>query len=188
LFAHQQVHKFKVVYSFQSFNRDIPGIAIVQNSDGTFVRDESGRLKTFSQLARLHPISPGFNQRKYAAGFCTVLQGPDFREMCYRPTPNLQMVMMNEVNPPTFTHYFPPVFNAPPERLYRSYFPGNWQQWNGMMEAYDAGKIGRSEIYAHGSAIDPEWYSGKPYYPLTPTMGCLWQGNMGQKNGQDPIQ
>jgi hypothetical protein len=41
------------------------------------------------------------------------------------------------------------------------------------MEAYDAGRIGRSEIIAHGSTIDPEWFKDETYYPLSPTLGCL---------------
>jgi hypothetical protein len=35
------------------------------------------------------------------------------------------------------------------------------------------GKIGRSEIIAHGTTIDPGFFSGKPYYPISPTLGCL---------------
>jgi hypothetical protein len=42
-----------------------------------------------------------------------------------------------------------------------------------MMEAWNAGRIGRTEIIAHGSTIDPEYFKDKPYYPLTPTQGCL---------------
>ena len=42
-----------------------------------------------------------------------------------------------------------------------------------MSEAWKAGKIGRTEIIAHGSTIDPEYFRDKPFYPLTPTMGCL---------------
>src|ERR1700759_60462 len=42
-----------------------------------------------------------------------------------------------------------------------------------MMEAFAAGTIGRTEIIAHGTTIDPEYYKGRPFYPLTPTMGCL---------------
>jgi hypothetical protein len=41
------------------------------------------------------------------------------------------------------------------------------------MEAYLAGKAGRSEIIAHGTTIDPSWFEGSPYYPISPTMGCL---------------
>ncbi|HVV73807.1 MAG TPA: hypothetical protein VHI52_20250, partial [Verrucomicrobiae bacterium] len=28
-------------------------------------------------------------------------------------------------------------------------------------------------IIAHGTTIDPEYYKGRPFYPLAPTMGCL---------------
>jgi hypothetical protein len=103
------------------------------------------------------------------------------------------MVMMHEVNPPKFTHYFPIVFNAPPEKLYRSYFPESWQQWSGLMEAYMAGKIGRSEIIAHGTTIDPEWFKGQPYYPISPTLGCLcgreiWNPKTGRIDHSDQLE
>lgn len=189
LFAHQQVHKFKVIYSFQSFNRDMPGLAIVQNADGTFARDDSGQVRIFEQLARSASNLPWFLSNGSTPQGLFSITGTGFSKNVFiGPTPNFQMVMMNEVNPPTFTHYFPPVFNAPPERLYRSYFPGSWQEWSGMMEAYDAGKIGRSEIIAHGTTIDPEWYAGKSYYPLTPTMGCLCGKEIWNKQNGKIIQ
>ena len=33
------------------------------------------------------------------------------------------------------------------------------------MEAWNAGKIGRTEIIAHGTAIDPEYFKDKPLLP-----------------------
>ncbi len=42
-----------------------------------------------------------------------------------------------------------------------------------MMETWAAGLIGRTEIIAHGTTIDPEFFKDRPFYPLTPTMGCL---------------
>jgi hypothetical protein len=42
-----------------------------------------------------------------------------------------------------------------------------------MMEAWAAGHTGRTEIIAHGTTIDPEYFRDKLFYPLTPTMGCL---------------
>jgi hypothetical protein len=193
LFARQQIHGFKMIYSFQNRNRDYPGIAIVQNADGSFMRDTLGKLRMFSQLARSASNLPWFiSNGSTPQGLYSITGTAISRNAFIGPTPNLQMVMMNEVNPPTFTHYFPPVFNAPPERLYRSYFPGNWQQWPGLMEAYDAGKIGRSEIIAHGSTIDPEWYRSYPFYPLTPTMGCLcakeaWNTRTGKIESSDQL-
>ncbi|MCU0403906.1 MAG: hypothetical protein MUE99_05100 [Chitinophagaceae bacterium] len=107
-------------------------------------------------------------------------------------TPNLQSAMMHEVTPAVFAHYFPIVYNAPPEKIYRSYFPENWQSWSGLMEAYDAGRIGRGEIIAHGSTIDPEWFAGEPYYPLSPTLGCLsglelWNKKTGRIDRSDQL-
>ena len=42
-----------------------------------------------------------------------------------------------------------------------------------MLQSYFAGKAGRTEIIIHGTTVNPEYYRQQPYYPLTPTMGCL---------------
>jgi hypothetical protein len=193
LFARQQVHKFKVVYSFQRANRDYPGLAVVQNADGSFARDSLGQLRTFVQLARSASNLPYFlTNGSTPQGLYTITGTAVSKNVFIGPTPNLQTAMMHEVNPPAFTHYFPIVFNAPPEKIYRSYFPDNWQNWSGLMEAYDAGKIGRSEIIAHGSTIDPEWFKDEPYYPLSPTLGCLsglelWNKQTGRIDRSDQL-
>ncbi|MCA0381424.1 MAG: hypothetical protein LCH58_04635 [Bacteroidetes bacterium] len=193
LFAHQQLHKFKVVYSFQRSHRNAPGIAVVQQADGRFAKDEQGQLKSFVQLARSASNLPYFiTNGSTPQGLYAITGTGISKNVFIGPTPNLQMVMMHEVNPPTFTHYFPIVFNAPPEKLYRSYFPANWQQWSGLMEAYQAGKIGRSEIIAHGTTIDPEWFKGQPYYPISPTLGCLcgreiWDPKTGKISNSDQL-
>lgn len=193
LFAHQQLHKFKVVYSFQRSHRNAPGLAVVQQADGRFAKDEQGQLKSFVQLARSASNLPYFiTNGSTPQGLYAITGTGISKNVFIGPTPNLQMVMMHEVNPPTFTHYFPIVFNAPPEKLYRSYFPANWQQWSGLMEAYQAGKIGRSEIIAHGTTIDPEWFKGQPYYPISPTLGCLcgreiWDPKTGKISKSDQL-
>jgi hypothetical protein len=166
--------QFKVVYSFQRKNRDFAGLAVVQNADGSFVKDSTGKVKTFTQLARSASNIPWFiTNGSTPQGLYSITGTAVSKNPFIGPTPNLQLVMMNEVAAPTFTHYFPPILNATPERLYRSYFPNNWQNWRGLMESFTAGKIGRSEIIAHGSTIDPAWYQSFPFYPLSPTMGCL---------------
>lgn len=174
LFAHQQQHGFKVVYSFQRAGRDYPGLAIVQQADGSFARDAHGKLLTFVQLARSASNMPYFLTNGSTPQGLFVIQGTAIsRNPFIGPTPNLQTAMMFEVPTPRFTHYMPLVLNAPPEVIYRSYFPPAWQQWGGLLEAYEAGRAGRGEIIAHGSTIDPEWFAGMPFYPLSPTLGCL---------------
>jgi hypothetical protein len=51
--------------------------------------------------------------------------------------------------------------------------PETWQAYSPMQEAFIAGKAGRTEIIAHGTTIDPEYFYGKPFYPISPTLGCL---------------
>lgn len=50
---------------------------------------------------------------------------------------------------------------------------GNLVKYSGLQEAFIAGKLGRSEIIAHGTTINPAYYKGKNYYPCTPSLGCL---------------
>jgi hypothetical protein len=193
LFSRQLVHGFKMVYSFQRANRDYPGLAIIQNPDGSFARDSMGQLKVFVQLARSGSNLPYFlTNGSTPQGLFTITGTAISNNVFIGPTPNLQSAMMHEVTPAVFAHYFPIVYNAPPEKIYRSYFPENWQLWEGMMEAYDAGRIGRGEIIAHGSTIDPEWFAGESYYPLSPTLGCLsglelWNKQTGRIDRSDQL-
>jgi hypothetical protein len=193
LFARQQVHGYKMVYSFQRANRNYPGLAVVQFAGGNFARDSMGQIKMFVQLARSGSNLPYFlTNGSTPQGLYTITGTAISSNVFIGPTPNLQTAMMLEVTPAVFAHYFPIVYNAPPERIYRSYFPENWQNWPGLMEAYDAGRIGRSEIIAHGSTIDPEWFAGETYYPLSPTLGCLaglelWNKKTGRIDRSDQL-
>ncbi len=54
-----------------------------------------------------------------------------------------------------------------------------------MMEALTAGKLGRTEIIAHGTTVPPGSYLGKNYYPISPSQGCLTaKENWDEKTGQ----
>ena len=194
LLAHQKAHGFKVIYSFQRKNRNYPGLAIIQTADGKLMTDSTGHLRSFVQLARSASNLPWFiTNGSTPQGLYTITGTDVSKNVFIGPTPNLQMAMLGEVNPPQFTHYFPPVLNAPPERLYKAYFPESWQNWPGMMEAYNAGKIGRTEIIAHGTTISPEWFKGQPFYPISPTLGCLcgreiWNGKTGKIDYSDQLE
>jgi hypothetical protein len=182
-----------MVYSFQRANRNYPGLAVVQFAGGNFARDSMGQIKMFVQLARSGSNLPYFlTNGSTPQGLYTITGTAISSNVFIGPTPNLQTAMMLEVTPAVFAHYFPIVYNAPPEKIYRSYFPENWQNWPGLMEAYDAGRIGRSEIIAHGSTIDPEWFAGETYYPLSPTLGCLaglelWNKKTGRIDRSDQL-
>jgi hypothetical protein len=56
---------------------------------------------------------------------------------------------------------------------YKKLLPETWHQYFPIMETYYAGKAGRTEIIAHGTTINPAYYVGQPYFPHTPSLGCL---------------
>ena len=173
LFAHQKVTGRKVVYSLQRWNRDYPGLAIVQHADGRFARDGSGRLLIFQQLARSASDLPYFiTNGSTPQGVYSLLGTAISKINWIGPTPNLQMGLPFEHPWSSFFHQ-PMAPRQDTLKLYMGLLPSSWQKYSPMMEAWNAGKIGRSAIIAHGTTIDPEYYKDKPFYPLTPTMGCL---------------
>ncbi|GGB04469.1 hypothetical protein [Puia dinghuensis] len=182
LFAYRGATGVKTIYSFQRWHRDYPGLAIVQNADGSFVRDGNGRLQVFEQLARSGPGLPYFLTNGNTPQGVYSIQGTAVSGTNYiGPTPNLQMLLPGEGK---WSAYFHDVDTAAGEaghsatgedslQRYRALLPPEWRDYSPMMEAWAAGAIGRTEIIAHGTTIDPDYFKGRPFYPLTPTMGCL---------------
>jgi hypothetical protein len=173
LFRYQQNIAQKIIYSFQRYNRDYPGIAIVQNSDGSFVKDANGRLLIFEQLARSGSDLPYFITNGSTPQGVYSIQGTNVSHNHFiGPTPNLQLIIPFEN---TWEKYFQKKWDSSQDSLvlYKNLLPPNWRNYEPMMEAWDAGKIGRTAIIAHGTTIDPEYFKDKPFYPLTPSQGCL---------------
>jgi hypothetical protein len=171
----------KMIYSFQRRDRDYPGLAIVQNADGRFVRDEAGRLQVFEQLARSGPALPYFLTNGNTPQGVYSIQGTDIsRTNFIGPTPNLQLLLPGEgADEPgqggwgKYFHDTSALTGSDSLVRYLSLLPPAWRGYKPMMEAWEAGVAGRTAIIAHGTTIDPEYYRGRPFYPLTPTMGCL---------------
>ncbi|MET0242205.1 MAG: hypothetical protein ABW174_02000 [Flavitalea sp.] len=173
LFKHQRMIGRKVIYSLQRWNRDYPGLAIIQHANGEFARDNDGRLLVFQQLARSGSDLPYFLRNgSTPQGVYSLFGSAISKTKWIGPTPNLQMGL-------PFEHPWQRYFHQPlaPRQdslqLYNQLFPPTWQKYEPMMEAWNAGKLGRSAIIAHGTTIDPAYFREKPFFPLTPTMGCL---------------
>lgn len=192
LFRYQQTHGYKMVYSFQRKNRDYPGIAIIQNADGSFARNEDGQLKTFIQLARSASNLPWFITNGSTPQGIFSIQGTDQSKNTFiGPTPNLQLVMPNEVNEFTFFHQQPDTSNYFED--YKKLLPPSWKNYTPIYESFNAGKIGRTEIIAHGTTIDPDFFKNKAYYPISPTLGCLctlelWNEETGKLKKSDMLE
>jgi hypothetical protein len=175
LFAWQQATGAKTIYSFQRWDRDYAGLAVMQNADGSFVRDGSGRFQMFEQLARSGPGLPYFLTNGNTPQGIYSIQGTDISKLNFiGPTPNLQLLLPGEGNWGDYFHDADSVAaGADSLGRYLALLPPGWRDYAPMREAWAAGAIGRTEIIAHGTTIDPEYFKGRPFYPLTPTMGCL---------------
>lgn len=192
LFTQQHQLGKKMIYSLQRQDRDQPGLAIVQDADGHFVRDENGHLQVFAQLARSASNLPYFITNGSTPQGLFSIQGTAVSNNKFiGPTPNIQLVMPFEND----SVYWHGRYDSSRTALdnYRQLLPESWQQYAPITEVLYAGKIGRTEIIAHGTTIDPDYFRDKPYYPLTPTMGCLcareiWNIFSGRINQSDQLQ
>ncbi len=192
LFAYQQFTGKKIIYSFQRWNRDFPGLAVIQNADGHFVRDSSGNLLIFEQLARAASNLPYFITNGNSPQGVYSIQGTEVSHNLFiGPTPNIQLVMPNERD----SSFWHTPYDSSKDVLanYLDLLPESWRNYHPITESFFAGKVGRTEVIAHGTTIDPEYFSSQPFYPLTPTMGCLcsrelWNSTDGKAMQSDQLR
>jgi len=173
LLNHKIDEDYFYIYSFQRKNRDFRGITIVKNNNGRFVRNDDGSMFFIKHFARSITNLPGYLTNGNTPQGVLSFQGfANSKNVFIGPTTNLQLALPYEFSVKDFFANS----NEIPEwnlKLYLSLFPKSWQNYFPIQEAFLAGKAGRTEIIAHGSAIDPEYYKDKNYYPYTPSQGCM---------------
>ncbi len=182
-----------VIYSLQRINRDYPGLLVIKNTDGKFLRDDKGEIFSVPQLARAISDLPGYITNGNTPEGILSIQGTDVSKNIFiGPSPNLQTVLPFEVNPIIYFHNLTndSIWNSD---LYSNLLPESWKSYLPIYEAYYAGKAGRNEIIAHGTTIDPNFYKNKSYFPFTPSMGCLttkeiWSEETGKLIESDQIK
>lgn len=174
LFSEQFAPGLTVTYSFQRKDRDYPGLVIVRRPDGHFVRDSAGGVFSVPQLARSITDLPFYLTNGNTPQGVYRMSG--FAVSSSRfigPTPNIQLSMPYEIPLDSFL-----VSPTPGDTLwsingYRMLLPSSWQTFQPVYEAYYAGQAGRTAIIAHGTTINQDYYRGQPYFPQTPSQGCL---------------
>ena len=182
-----------VVYSLQRSNRDYPGLLIIKKSHGKFLRDDTGEIFSVQQLARSITDLPGYITNGNTPQGILSIQGIDFSKNDFiGPSPNLQLVLPFEVTPDVYFHsnVNDSIWNMD---YYKNLLPQSWQNYLPIYESFYAGKAGRNEIIAHGTTIDPSFYADEPYYPYTPSLGCLttkeiWSNESGKIIESDQIK
>lgn len=171
-----------VMYSFQRKNRDYPGRVIIRNAAGNFVEDSSGNIFSIPQLARSISNLPSYlTNGNTPTGIYRMYGFGVSMSNFIGPTANVQMGMPVELRLQNFFDNNAISDTAWTIGWYQKLIPADLKGYLPLYNAYYAGLAGRSEIIAHGTTIDPKWYHNKPYYPLTPTQGCLctkeiWDG------------
>ncbi len=171
-----------VMYSLQRSDRDYPGIVVIRGRDGKFVRDSSGKIFNVRQLARSITNLPGYLTNGNTPQGIFWMHGFDVsRSNFIGPSPNIQLSMPVEVSPQKFFNDSTIEDTVWTKELYGKLLPQNFKNYFPLYHSFYAGMAGRTEIIAHGTTINPEYYKTKAFYPLTPTQGCLctkeiWDG------------
>lgn len=163
-----------ILFSFQRPNRNYPGLALVRDSTGNFVLDDYGSVFSVPQLARSLSNLPGYLTNGNTPQGIFRMYGFDTSKSDYiGPTTNVQLTMPFES---TLQHFFGDSTIADTEwtlKWYKQLLPANIQSCKAMYESFYAGQAGRTEIIAHGTTVNPDYYLGEIFYPQTPTAGCL---------------
>jgi len=179
-----------IMYSFQRKNRDYPGLVIIRNQQGSFIRDSNGLVFNVSQLARSITNLPSYLSNGNTPQGIFLMKGFNVsRSNFIGPTPNVQLSMPVEEKITTFLGDSNITDTAWQIGYYSRLLPQNLKNYQPLYESYYAGLAGRGEIIAHGTTISPEYYKDQPWYPHTPSQGCLctkeiWNGKRMESNQQ----
>lgn len=172
-----------VMYSFQRKDRDFPGMVLVRNAIGEFMTDSSGNIFNIPQLARSISNLPGYLTYGNTPQGIYKMYGFQVSTSSFiGPTANVQLGMPVELSLQKFFDDSTISDSIWTIDYYQKLLPGKLKDYLPLCHSFYAGLAGRTEIIAHGTTIDPKYYYGKPYYPLTPSEGCLctkeiWDGN-----------
>ncbi|MEO8721209.1 MAG: hypothetical protein ABI372_08900 [Ginsengibacter sp.] len=171
-----------VMYSFQRENRDYPGLVLIRNPGGNFIKNVDGTIFHIPQLARSISNLPGYLRNgNTPQGIFRMFGFGVSMSNFIGPTANVQMGMPVELSLQKFFDDNIILDTIWKMDYYQKLIPQKLKNYLPLYYSYYSGLAGRSEIIAHGTTLDPEFYSGKPFYPLTPTDGCLctkeiWNG------------
>lgn len=180
-----------VVFSFQRKNRNYPGLTVIRDTAGKFVNDEYGNIFTVTQLARSITNMPGYiSNGNTPQGIFRMYGTAVSKSTFIGPTPNIQLTMPCETSLQHFMNDSTITDTVWTTDWYKKLLPKSWKNYLPFYGTYYAGKAGRTEIIAHGTTVDPTYYKGQPYYPLTPTLGCLctkelWNAEDGTRQVSD---
>jgi hypothetical protein len=167
-----------VLCSFQSGDRNVPGYMMIRKADGTWLTDENHVPVKILQLARAVSNLPYYLTNGNTPQGIYKVTGTDVSENKWiGPTTNIQMVMPFEDKNSFFG------VESSERETYSNILGNKLTKFLPLYESYEAGKLGRTEIIAHGTTINPDFYQGQKYYPCTPSLGCLCAPELWKEDG-----
>ncbi|HPH84427.1 MAG TPA: hypothetical protein PLC48_03175 [Ferruginibacter sp.] len=180
-----------LMISLQRKNRDYPGVVLVRDSSGLFMKDSTGNIFNVPQLARSISNLPGYVRNGNTPEGIFRMDGFDVSKSSFiGPTTNVQLTMPFEFSAKHFFQSDLITDSTWDLEAYKNLLPLPCRDHFSLYETFYAGKAGRNEIIAHGSTVNPAWYTSTPYYPITPGLGCLstketWNEKTGERMESD---
>lgn len=163
-----------IVYSFHRNNRKFPGRTIIKKPNGDFVRNNDGTLFSIEQLALSFSNLPYYIPNgNTPQGVYSIVGWYISPTETIGPTPNLLVRSPFEVSTATFYHNNSSISKNWNIDDYKGLLPDSWKNYSPIYQSYFAGSIGRKLIIMHGSTDETKYFKDFPYFPLTPTRGCL---------------
>ncbi len=190
-------HKFQndktIIYSIHRKNRIYPGITVIKDPSGKFVRNDDSTIFYIPQLACSISEMPGYIiDGNTPQGIFSVVGSYISPTESIGPTPIVLTRIPFGKPPEVFYHGFNKTNKWNLEE-YLELYPKSWQNYFPITEAFYSGEIGRRLIVMHGSADDLNDYRDKVYFPLTPTRGCIsakeiWSDETGECLESDQVK
>lgn len=183
-----------LMISIQRKNRDYPGLVLVRDKYGNFLKDSTGKYITVPQLARSLSGLPGYLTNGNTPEGIIRMDGYGISKAgAIGPTTNIQMSLPRELDARHFYKDSSRTDTIGTMADYKNLLPDALKNYFPIYEAYYAGWAGRYEIIAHGTTVKPVYYHTKPYYPFTPTLGCLctyeaWDDQTGFRVESDQLK
>jgi hypothetical protein len=163
-----------ILYSIQRKNRDYPGIVIIKKPDGSFVTNPDGTIFNTQQLGRSITNLPCYLTNGNTPQGIFRMTGLAISQSSFiGPTFNIQLSMPFETSVQYFLKDSTLTDTLWTLEKYQYLLPIKLKNYWPLFQTYHASEVGRTEIIAHGTTIDPTFYTGKSYYPHTPSLGCL---------------
>ncbi len=193
LFKHTFQKGKTIIFSIHRRNRNFTGITIIKKPDGSFVKNNGGSIFSIPQLAVSFSNLPGYIPNgNTPTGIYSIVGTYISPTKSIGPTPNILVRTPFEVSPDIFFHKLNKHKKWNKED-YKNLLPISWQNYFPIYQSYFAGKSGRKLIIMHGSTDDLSYYKNLPYYPLSPTQGCLstkeiWDSKTGKCIVSDQVK